>query len=520
MSCFPVAAPGLDSNRPAGNSTGAQTFKSEKKVSDAEELRAALSSAKPGDTIVMRNGVWRDAKLDLRAAGTASASITLRAETPGKVILTGSSSLTYTAPYVNVEGLLFRDGALTSGSVVTFKSDHGRLVDSAIIDYNPANPLTKYYWVFFEGNDNLVDRCAFKGKTNMQPLIGNAIASSRRNGVVHSLISDMGSSHGRNGMEMFRIWGYGGNEELGNDGAYFTIEGNLFEHADGEEMEIISLKSNRNRVLNNTIRTTLGGITNRSGNFNTIAGNIILCGGRRGAYGMRTTGQHQRIYNNYISGCDFGIMLVSGEFIDRDLTGKYTPIQRDGTPLGRVPRYGWVRESEVVHNTLVDNAGTDIIIGGNYKSGWPESQRMLFPEDNLIANNLIAKTGGGTVVEETVPDTKPPLDSFHFKPNHFVGNMVFGGEVRLSTAEGFTTIDPKLIASPDGMMRPSKSSPVVNAASRTGTLQVTDDVDGEPRDAQPDVGADEISGTPQRLKPLTASDVGPEWMKHRQSEGK
>jgi hypothetical protein len=68
---------------------------------------------------------------------------------------------------------------------------------------------------------------------------------------------------------------------------------------------------------------------------------VILCEGRKGAYGMRITGQHQSVHDNYIARCDYGIMLISGEFIDRDLTGKYDPVKREGTPLGRVPRYGW-----------------------------------------------------------------------------------------------------------------------------------------------------------------------------------
>lgn len=436
-----------------------------KHVSNAAELKFAIASARPGDAIVMRDGTWEGVQIDLSSLGTEAAPITVRAETPGKVILTGASTLTFSAPYVIVDGLLFRGGSLTSGSVIMFRSDHGKLLNSAIVDYNPADPLTKYYWVFFEGSDNLVERCAFKGKTNMQPLVGNGIRGARRNAVVRSHFSDMGSSHGRNGMEMFRIWGYGGNEELGDDGAYFTVAENLFERADGESMEIISLKSNRNRVLNNTIRETLGGITNRSGNFNEIAGNVVLCGGRHGAYGMRTTGQQHRIHDNYISSCDFGIMLMSGEYIDRDLTGKYDPIKRDGTPLGRVPRYGWVKGIELQRNALVDNAGADIIIGGAYKSGWPEAQRVLLPEENVIANNLIVRNKGGAAVEITAQDTMPPLDAFTFKANRFASNSVFGGEVGISPVpEGFVKAE-------------GKKAPVT------------------------------------KMKALTAADVGAEWMR-------
>jgi poly(beta-D-mannuronate) lyase len=105
----------------------------------------------------------------------------------------------------------------------------------------------------------------------------------------------------------------------------------------------------------------------------------------------------------------------------------------------------------------------DLMIGGNYKSGWPGSQRMLIPEDNLIANNTIVKTGGGTAVAAAVADSQPPLDAFHFKPNRFENNVVFGGRIKLDPVPaGFVIKDP---------------------------------------------------GRPAVPNPLTASDTGPDWMK-------
>ena len=323
-------------------------------VANLDELNAALAAAKPGGTIVLRDGIWRDAAIVLNAVGTASAPVTVRAETPGKVVFAGASTLVFAAPWITVEGVVFRDGAIAKGSVITFRSHHGRLADSAISHYNPPDPATAYCWVLFEGNDNAVERCLFERKNHLGPLVSNAIKDARRNSVTESYFRDIGSSGGRNGMEIFRICGYGGNQEMGQDGAFFTIERNLFDHADGEGMEIISLKSNRNRVAQNTIRATLGGITNRSGNFNTIFANVILCDGRKGAYGMRISGQRHMISTNYVERCDFGITLMAGEFMERDLTGKYEPVKREGTPLSEV------REVEVELNTVVDSTGANL----------------------------------------------------------------------------------------------------------------------------------------------------------------
>jgi poly(beta-D-mannuronate) lyase len=411
-------------------------------VGDPAGLAAALAQAKPGDTLVLADGTWRDATLTLTAAGSETAPVTIRAETPGRVVLTGESSLVFAAPHVVVDGLLFTNGTTKGNSVVQFNSTHGRLTNSAIVDYNPPDVATGYYWVYFQGNDNRVDHCYFKGKSHQQPVIGNHIKDSRHNAVDHCHFADIPYVAGRNGREIFRIWGYGGNEELGDDGAFFTIEYNLFDRADGEGAEIISLKSNRNIVRFNTILRTRGGITNRSGNFNTITDNVLLCDGAGGAYGMRITGRHHIVARNYIRGGTFGLHLMAGEFIERDLTGSYQPIKREGTPLGRVPAYNQARENLIADNVLVDIAGVDFLLGNGYKSNWPRAQRVLVPELNKFTGNLVFKPKGGVAVDIAKQDTAPPLDAFHFARNEFSGNRVLGGTVSLAPPPDGIAVEP------------------------------------------------------------------------------
>ena len=64
-------------------------------VTDLESLDEAFRQAQPGDTIVMADGDWKDAGIVFRAKGTAEAPVTLRARTPGKVVLSGESSLRF-----------------------------------------------------------------------------------------------------------------------------------------------------------------------------------------------------------------------------------------------------------------------------------------------------------------------------------------------------------------------------------------------------------------------------------------
>ncbi|MFM9824973.1 chondroitinase-B domain-containing protein, partial [Flavobacterium sp.] len=144
-------------------------------VSNSLELNSAIASASPGNVIVMKEGVWTDVVIDFKSISSASEPITLRAQTPGKVILNGGSRLIFSKPNLVVDGLLFQKGTITKkdAAVVLFNSDNCRLTNSAIIDYNPADFNTEYYWVLFDGSHNRMDHCYFTGKSNKQPVVQN-----------------------------------------------------------------------------------------------------------------------------------------------------------------------------------------------------------------------------------------------------------------------------------------------------------------------------------------------------------
>ncbi|RPE08145.1 T9SS C-terminal target domain-containing protein [Chitinophaga lutea] len=488
--------------------TGTAAAQTVRTAASASQLTTAIAASAPGDTIVMTNGTWTNVSINFNATATATQAVVLRAQTPGKVILNGNSSLTFSTPYLIASGLCFKGGALTGGAIVRFSSNYCRLTNSAILNYNPPSRSTSYYWVNFAGSNNRVDSCYFTGKNHHQPTIGNEPTNCRYNKVDHCYFKDMGGSG--NGSEIFRIWGYGRNEELGTDGAFFTVEYNLFDAADGEGLEMISMKSNRNIVRYNTIKNTKGEITVRSGNFNTIEGNFILGGNKEGSRGIRVVGQHHRIINNYIENVrEDAIVLYAGEYIDSFLTPDYKPILRAGTPLGRVPAYGPVKNALIAHNTIINPGGDGMEIGAAYKVSWPTSQRVMLPENCTIVNNVIVKNGG-IAIKSPVQDVNPPLDVFNFQPNIYEGNVIYGATLSMNPAPatGITTMNP-LLAITNGLYRPSAGSPLINAAPGT---YATEDMDGQLRDNNPDIGADEQSGLPVIRKPLTPEETGPQWI--------
>jgi len=121
------------------NTAAAQTVRT---AANASQLNAAIAASNPGDTIIMTNGTWTNVAINFNAIATAAQPIVLRAQTPGKVILNGSSSLLFSAPYLMVNGLYFKGGALTTGSIVRFNSTNCRLTNTAIVDYNPPSTST------------------------------------------------------------------------------------------------------------------------------------------------------------------------------------------------------------------------------------------------------------------------------------------------------------------------------------------------------------------------------------------
>src|SRR5438045_3474279 len=102
------------------------------KVSSAGDLAAALANVKPGDTLVMIDGAWFDQAISIKANGAEGKPITLRAQTPGKVILSGKSSLKIDGQHLVVSGLLFKDG-LGGGDCIRLDGQHNRLTECAVV---------------------------------------------------------------------------------------------------------------------------------------------------------------------------------------------------------------------------------------------------------------------------------------------------------------------------------------------------------------------------------------------------
>lgn len=450
-------------------------------VSTVAELHTAFASALPGDTIVMANGTWRDADIVFQANGKSGLPITLVAETPGEVILTGTSRLRFVGEYLVVDGLWFKDGALESGHVIQFRRDssflsrHCRLTNTAITDYNPPSDTTEYKWISLFGTNNRVDHCFVSGKNHdgatVVVWVGDGPNDHR---IDHNYFADR-PVLGRNGGETLRV----GTSSVSMTISRTVVEHNLFERCDGE-IEIISSKSGENVYRHNTFRSSKGMLTLRHGNANIVAGNFFLGQDLSSTGGVRIIGEDHLVVNNY-----FERLQGTG--------GRSALVLVDGVPDSPLSGYFQVKRATVAFNTFVDCKATIEIGNGKGSSG-----RLLPPLDVTFANNLARGTGEWSLVN--VVDQ--PINM------KWEGNVFGGGDLGIVTA-GITTSVPQLELQ-EGLYRPIAGSIGIDAAVGEYANLKTD-IDGQTRSGVWDVGCDEAGGGAIIYRPLVSIDVGPAW---------
>ena len=462
-------------------------------VTTESELRSAIAGAGPGDVIVMADGVWTDVEINFRADGAEGDSVRIEAQTPGGVLLNGDSSLRIAGDYLVVDGLRFEGGTPSGTHVVQFRdgakqANHSRFTNSSIVDVNPTNGVIDTKWISLYGTYNRVDHTYVAGKTNTgTTLVVWLESGSNARPVYHRIDHNHFGPRpplGRNEGETIRI----GTSDTSMQDAVVTVERNLFERCDGEA-EIISVKSGANRIRSNTFLRSRGSLTLRHGNGSRVEGNVFL-GQRVGdTGGVRVIGEDHVVVNNHFeflggSGFQSAIAIMNG------------------VPNSPLNRYFQVRNVVIAHNTIV-RAADALTIGAG-----ADSERTLPPENVVFHNNVILSEGN-TIVDLEAEPINMTWD----------GTVYWGGSLGIDEPPGATRVNP-LVQPLDGdeLWRPLDGSPLFDAAVAIPGLDLPLDVDGQPRDAAPDIGADERSDAPVTLRPLTAEDVGPFWAGATSSE--
>jgi len=434
-------------------------------VASAADIADAVTRVQPGDTLVMRDGVWADQPVVFRARGMTDKPITLRSATAGRVILTGKSSLLIDGENLVVSGLHLKDAQLP-GDGVKITGSHNRLTDCAVTGGSYK------FFVHLFGRSNRVDHCYIAGKTNDHPTLQVEVEGRHNYHRIDHNHFGPRPPLGRNGGETIRI-GYS-HQSMTNSGT--RVENNLFDRCDGE-LEIISSKSCENVYRANTFLDCAGTLTLRHGNRCIVEGNFFLGRHKGGSGGIRVIGEDHLVVNNYIDGVRQGGIWITA-----------------GIPNSELKGYFQARNCLIAFNTIVDSFGACL----HLDAGMGTSRRTLRPENITIANNLFAPDKNGTLLKGT------PGSGWKW-----LGNIANASKAEHA---GIRSADARLARAPDGLLRPRGNSPLRGAAEGDFRSIMTD-MDGQPRVGRVDTGSDQISDASIKSRPMTPKEVGPSWNK-------
>lgn len=474
-------------------------------VSNADELNEAISNAESGTEIIMANGQWEDVQIRFVAQGTEYQPITLRAETPGEVIVKGRSDLKLGGEHLVVDGLHFKNGASPSQSVIQFfinedtLANHSRVTNCVIKDFNKPQKNMQDLWVFFKGRHNQLDHCYLAGKSNRGPTIRVDIEGNQSIKNHHKIINNhFGPRPPKGGPSAETI-------QLGNSSTSISpsntlVANNLFEKCNGE-VEIISSKSNFNEFRNNVFYKSEGSLVTRHGNYCTVDGNYFI-GDENSPHigGIRLIGTGHWVTNNYFYN-------LKGEIFRAPLA------VMNGIRRSAINRYIQVTDVVVAYNTWVDcKSPWQFGVGSNVdqKDVLPPSEiRSETPIRTLVANNVIYNSVG-----DEIPIVRyDSIDGITFK-NNVINNQGMDFE----RVEGLKQIDFSMSKLEENIWIPASSFPDIEVYQGFEFEQISEDIFGKPRTETNSIGA--VNGnnpTPPNIMDL--SMYGPDWFDPTPTEG-
>ena len=385
-------------------------------VKDIIELNKAIEQAVAGNEIVLANGVWQNVEIDFHGLGSKEQPIILRAETPGKVFIEGTSYLHLGGEHLIVDGLYFKNGYSPNSSVIRFMlgkdtvAYNCRVTNTVIEGFTKPSRLTNDKWIEFFGKHNQLDHCYISGKSNDGETIRVFFTGNEHIKNHHQIVHNYFGPRPRKGgarAETIRV----GDSKTRVSPSFLNVSNNYFEACNGE-VEIISDKTNFNTYKNNVFYKCEGSLVLRHGSYATVDSNIFIGGDESDFYGgIRVVNTGHFITNNYfykIKGSVFRAPLAI----------------MNGIPMTPLNRYKQVTDVVIAYNTWVDcKSPWQIGVGQNLKSADvlpPSEIRSAPPIRSTIANNIIYNT----IADETPLINHSTMEGVQFKNNLINNNGI------------------------------------------------------------------------------------------------
>ena len=448
-------------------------------VTNATALTNAINAATPGTTITLADGVWNNTFIEIQKNGTAINPITITAQTPGAVFMTGNSRVYMRGSHIIISGLIFKDPAnlVVNGSYIEpvfelNQCDNCSVINNKIDAYNgtEAQKTLKFKWVYIvDGQYNEIAYNSFVGKYGIGSIINDnrSLANADYLKIHHNYFADRTPINGindDNDQDAIRI----GTSTTSLSDSFSEVYANYFYNYFGE-IEVISNKSGKNKYYNNTFRDYGGCLTLRHGNNCEVYGNYFFAENNDLTGGVRVIGEGHKVFNNYIEATN--VKKPGGA--RSSLTGGINVM--NGVQNSALNGYYQVKNTQIVNNTLV-NCDYALRIGTD-KGG----DNTLEPENLIVANNIVYNATVNSYEIETTPS----------------GNSISEGNITNLSASDL---------SDDGSFHRLTSGSAAITAGLGSYSYLTKDILGGTRDANFDAGAEEFGANGTNL-PYTAADV-------------
>jgi len=347
--------------------------KNENLVENPDQFKKAITTAKPGDTIQIASGIWKDTELKFKANGTKEAPIVIIAEEKGKVFFEGQSNIKMGGSYLHLEGLIFRNGYTATSSVISLQKDketpcnNCRVTECVIDNYNPPERFDTNYWIEIYGKNNRFDYNYLVGKRNRGVTLAVRLKQEHDRENYHQIDHNYFGYRpilGSNGGETLRI----GTSHYSLSNSNTVIKDNYFEKCNGE-LEIISSKSCQNIFRNNTFYECQGTLSMRHGNETLVENNYFFGNRMPNTGGIRVINETQTVKNNYLQG------LTGYRF-------RGALVVMNGVPNSPLNRYFQVIDSDLSNNLVVDCDYIQLCAGS-------DEERSATPMNTTFNSNII-----------------------------------------------------------------------------------------------------------------------------------
>lgn len=332
-------------------------------VTTPEEFEARAAKVKPGEELVVRDGIYARWKLDLSLEGAPERPVVIRPQTPGGVVFRRDSRLTLRGRHWVFRG--FRFEHCNAQTVLNLLGSDCRVTGCQFS--HCGTPLSTFAHIVEIGmgsDRNQVDHCYFTGSKSMS--LSQSIRAvdgvGKNNRFAHNLFRDI-YRYWINGQENIQI-GQNQRDPTGKARPECLVEYNTFDHAWGDG-EIISSKSTGNVIRHNVAaHFRRSAFTLRGGDEARFEGNAMVSNGD----GVRVMGRRHSLTGNLIlNQAGWGIYLETGSQDGQDMVATEGTLVTHNTiarcqagSIGAMPvtteRPHPPRGNEFTHNILLGDA--------------------------------------------------------------------------------------------------------------------------------------------------------------------